>query len=226
MRILLLLGLLAAAGAGDWTGVIEIDDVLIAPAADADDRRELDDYLRQLLPRLERVRERRASATAGHQIHAQDEAFLVAEIQQAAIARGGEVRIGTTRLWVRGERIRAEGDGLVIADRARDAAWVRGPGGFAAMPLEPAPTATTAPLRLADGRLLAVRASATTPNAFALLTLPRDTAPIGELAWTLAPLPTLPEQIDIPGSPGQPARRLMITARPGPVDEALVAAPR
>ena len=231
----LLIGLLLLAWcpALEWSGTITIQEFITQPTPADEDRDELRTYLRELRARLATVVERRRGDT-DDRLLASDEAFLRAEIDQTALAIGGEVLIGSTTVWTDGSRLRIDGNGLVIIDQPQAAAWAWGAGGFRRLPLgDPPETATGGVIlsgvgiptdgerrlfavTLPDGRRMQVRVRSDRPNPFALVAVPSGTTPVSDLLMAMAALPGQPELLDLDGPT---PRRMVFNAVAGRVEE-------
>lgn len=233
MRLPLLLALVGALHATDWSGTFEVVETVAGPAPAANDRREIEAAARSLEARLAKAREgAKSPSPIVARTYRQDIGQLEAELQSLALERGGTVTLGRTSYVVRGQRVAADGDeARVVADGAAGTAVVVVPGRRERVSLvraEPRPPADAAPAEAIDG-VATMRGTFTVggdhcsvvwapelPNVYALTQVPAQGA--DPLHAALAAVPGLPLEVER-RSPRGIQRWTVRKLVAGPVDE-------
>lgn len=236
MRCLLLLVLLAALPAVEWSGSFEVVETLTGVAISGDARRDAEATAHALEERANRAREALKTAKpALAKALKQDLAALEVELESLALERGGTVVIGRTSYLVAAGRVVADGDegrvvaadgsAVVVAEGRRETVALVKPGPPSA-PRDAAPGGILAGVETmrgtitADGQPVAVAWAPSLPNVYALTRLPAH----GDksLHAQLAALPGMPMTVERPNLKGGTLRWTVQRLVAGPIDPRLL----
>ena len=119
---LILVGLLLISRlvAGEWSGIMVIQESLIGPGTGTSETGELEAYKTQLATRLKQARdEQRTQPPMVARIQRDDVAFFRVELERVVVATGGAVKLSENKYFIKGSKVLLHSGGLqMIADRA------------------------------------------------------------------------------------------------------------